>query len=182
VWQWILRSMLVGCGFALAACSIQAQGSAGEMRLALFGGPAFRTGAASRPFELGISGDVSLFRVVRSRLGVGALAEGGLYHPAISGKGNFYFSADVVLEHSQPMGASEFLLLRPYAVVGYTRFFSATDAAIDTANSMNAGLGVDLELRDELSLRLEVRGRYTPADGSHEIVLRLGLVGNGSIQ
>lgn len=173
--------MLVDCGLALAACSMHGQ-EPGDTRLALFGGPAFRTSAASRPFELGISGDVSLVRLGCSRIGLGALAEGGLYHPAIAGKGNFYFSADAMLEGSPPMDASESRRMRPYVVAGYTRFFSASDTGIGTADAVNAGLGVDLGLRDDLSLRLEVRGRYTPGDGSHGIVLRIGLVGNGSIR
>jgi len=159
-----------------------AQEPAGQTRLTLFGGPAFRTGAVSRPFELGISGDVSLFRLGRSRFGLGVLAEGGLYHPAISGKGNFYFSADATLDCGQPMAATEPPRIRPYLAAGYTRFFSASDTGTGTADAANAALGIDLALRDDLSLRLEVRGRYTPGDGSHVIVLRIGLVGNGSIQ
>jgi hypothetical protein len=87
-----------------------------------------------------------------------------------------------MLQRTQPIGTTESPMMRPYVVAGYTRFFSASDSGIDTADAVNAGLGVDLALRDDLSLRLEVRGRYTPADGSHGIVLRLGLVGNGSIQ
>jgi hypothetical protein len=173
--------MLMGWGLGLAAWPVHGQGP-GEARLALFGGPAYRTGAASQPFELGISGDVGLFRLGRSGLGAGALGEGGLYHPAISGKGSFYFSADAMLECSPPAGATASLPVRPYAVAGYTRSFSATDTSVGTANAVNAGLGVDLPLRDGMLLRLEVRGRYTFADGTHGIALRIGLVGSASIQ
>jgi hypothetical protein len=87
-----------------------------------------------------------------------------------------------MLEGSQPMGASDSRMARSYLVAGYTRFFSASDTGISTADAVNAGLGFDLALRDDLSLRLEVRGRYTPAGGSSGIVLRIGLTEWWSLQ
>jgi hypothetical protein len=159
-----------------AVAPMRGQSSLGDARLAVFGGPAFRTAAVSRPFLLGMSGDASLFRAGGGRLGVGALAEGGLYHPAISGKGNYYFSADGMFEAGQRLAATEAMRARPFAVAGYTKMFNATDSGMGTAVAMNFGVGVDRVIRDDLWLRVEVRDCYTPASDSHALVLRIGLV------
>lgn len=169
--------MLAGCTIGAVGQCARGQ-AAGDARLALFGGPTFRTGATTRPFELGISGDVSLLQTGRGKLGVGALAEGGLYHPAVSGKGSFYFSADAMLERFQPRWATESAGMRAFAVAGYTRLFNATETAVDVGNAFNAGVGLDRVIRDDLWLRVELRGRYAAADGSHALVLRIGLAGS----
>ena len=178
--RWILRSVLVGFAFGLAVRPMSGQSSLGDVRMALFGGPAFQTAAVARPFELGVSGEASLFRAGRGRVGAGVLAEGGVYHPAISGKGNYYYSADALLDRMLPVG--EAAPVRLFGVAGYTRFFNATDSAVETADAANFGLGMDRVLRGDLWLRLEVRENYTPASGSPALVLRIGIVAMGSLQ
>ena len=178
--RWVLRSVLVGLVIGPAAGPVGGQALPGEVRLAVFGGPAFQTSAVARPFELGVSGDARLFRVGSSGVGAGVLAEGGLYHPAISGKGNYYFSADAMLDRWLPVGEAG--PMRLFGVAGYTRLFNATDSAVGTAAAVNCGLGVDRVLRDDLWLRVEVRAHVTPASGEHAVELRFGLVGMGSLE
>ena len=72
--------------------------------------------------------------------------------------------------------------VRLFGVAGYTRFFIATDSAVETADAANFGLGMDRVLRGDLWLRLEVRENYTPASGSPALVLRIGIVAMGSLQ
>ena len=174
------------CGLGLVCGAAFAQQRLGEARLAAFGGPVFLSNAASRPMGLGMSGDASLFRTRGGSLGVGALAEGGSFQPALSGKGNYYFSADAMLAREARVSAWEDgasgLRLRPFAVAGYTRFFNATSTALNSANAVNFGVGVDRLIRDDLSLRVEVREQYTPASDAHALVLRVGIVAIGSLQ
>jgi hypothetical protein len=149
-----------------------------DFGLSLFGGPAWKTGAAARPFELGMGGEVNLLRY--GAVGLGPAVEGGLFHPAISGKGNYYASVDARLaggEWGRRMAAT-----RPFGVAGFTRFFNATDTAINPANALNFGVGVDRALGEDLWLRVEVREHYTPGSDSHALVLRIGVVGVESVR
>lgn len=180
--QWILQSILASVALGGLATTMSGQTSRADGHLTVFGGPAFQTGAASRPFELGISGDATVFRARSGAFGAGLLAEGGLYHPALSGKGNYYFSADAILDLAPRMAAREALKLRPFAAAGYTRRFNATDTAIGTSDGVNYGVGLDRAIGDDLSLRLEVRDCYMPANDSHALVLRFGLVALLSLQ
>jgi hypothetical protein len=179
----------------------QAQDCRTEARLTAFGGPAFFTGVSSgllssRPFAMGMSADVSLFPVGRGALGAGVLAEGGVYHPVLSGTGNYYFSGDAMLARVQPEWVSETMRVRPFVVAGYTMFFNVTGSAksasasgvsaasggLTLSNAANIGLGVDRQLRDDLWLRVEVREHYTPDGGQHVLAIRIGLVSVGSLQ
>jgi hypothetical protein len=165
--------LVVGPGVGIG----RAQESAGDFRLALFGGPAFLTYAHPRPLELGISVDERVLPTGSSRAGIGFLAEGGLFHPAISGKGNFYFSVDGVVD-----GLPREAPIRPFAVAGYTRMFNADSTGILTANAVNFGVGVDRVLQDDLWLRVELREMFTPSSDTHALVVRVGLVGVGSVR
>jgi len=155
---------------------------AGGFRLALFGGMDFLTYAHPRPVGLGVSVDQSWLRLGESHAGMGVLAEGGLFHPAISGKGNFYFSADGMIDRLPGEAALETMAVRPFAVAGYTKLFNAESTGISTANAVNFGVGVDRVLRDDLWLRVELREMFTPASDSHVLALRLGVVGAGSVR
>jgi hypothetical protein len=182
-----------------------------EARLAVFGGPAFFTGVpsrplSSRPFAMGMSADTSLIPLGRGGLGAGVLAEGGVYHPALSGTGNYYFSGDAMLTRVQPDWLGEAMKVRPFVVAGYTMFFNATGSAksvssasassvsasaagtsaasggLSASNAANIGLGVDRQLHDDLWLRVEVREHYTPDGGQHVLAIRVGLVSVGPLQ
>jgi hypothetical protein len=187
------------CGVATSAA--RAQNCLSEVRLAAFGGPVFFSGVSSgllssRPAVMGMSADLGLFPVGSGALGAGVLAEGGVYHPALSGSGNYYFSGDAMLARVQPEWGSETMRVRPFVVAGYTKFFNTTGSAksgsassasaasggLSLSNAANIGLGVDRQLRDDLWLRVEVREHYTPDGGQHLLVLRIGLVSVGSLQ
>jgi len=187
------------CGVATSAA--RAQNCLSEARLTAFGGPVFFSGVSSgllssRPFAMGMSADLGLFPVGSGALGVGVLAEGGVYRPALSGTENYYFSGDAMLARAQPEWMSEAMRVRPFVVAGYTMFFNATGSAksasaagtnaasggLSVSNAANIGLGVDRQLRDDLWLRVEVREHYTPDGGQHVLVLRIGLVSVGSLQ
>lgn len=145
-----------------------------------------------------MSADASLIPAGRATLGLGALVEGGVYHPALSGTGNYSFSVDAMLARVQPAWVSEAMRVRPFVVAGYTRFFNATGSAassgvgsastaassggLSRSNAANFGLGVDRQLRDDLWLRVEVREHYTPDGGQHVLALRVGLVSVQSLQ
>lgn len=167
----------VGVGLLLGAAAgwADAQEAPGGVRLTAFAGPAYFTGVRPRPMELGLSGEAMLLRAARGGLGAGALAEGGLFHPAISGLGNYYFSGDLRLAWDGRRRWSG--ALGPFAAAGYTRVFNATSTGLSPANAVNFGVGVDRALNEELWLRLEVRDQYTPGSGSHALVLRVGLAG-----
>jgi hypothetical protein len=126
-----------------------------------------------------MSGEADIFRV--GRAGAGILAEGGTYHPVISGSGNYYFSADATLGQFEAPHADTAGGLRPFAVAGYTRFFNASKTAVGTADAVNCGLGLDRVLKDDLRVRLEVRVYETPASNLHAIELRIGIVAVGSM-
>jgi hypothetical protein len=129
------------------------------------------------------------------------MAEGGIYHPALSGTGNYYFSGDAMLARVQPAWSSDAMRVRPFVAAGYTIMFNATGSAASTSassssttsssipsggitvtNAANVGLGVDRQIRDDVWLRFEVREHYTPDGGQHVLVLRLGLVSIGSLR
>jgi hypothetical protein len=152
----------------------------GDIGLSLFGGPAWKTAAATRPFQLGMGGEVNLLR--RGAVVLGAAAEGGLFHPAISGNGNYYASVDAMLSRTEWEGGIAAAKVRPFAVAGYTRFFYATDTAITPANAVNFGVGADRALREDLWLRVELREHYTPGSDAHALVLRVEIVGVDSVQ
>jgi hypothetical protein len=166
--------------FALAIlmCSappaLLAQAAAGEARLNLFGGPVFRTGAPSRPMQLGLGAEAALVPIGSSGLVAGPAVEGGIFHPAISGKGNYYVSTGVQVGDATADGAAAQRTLHGFAVLGYTRFFNATDTGITPANAVNLGVGLDRWLTDELSVRVELREHFTPGIG-HAVVLRIGI-------
>ncbi len=175
--RWILLS-LSGC----AAATLCAQSPLSDYRFAALGGPAVHTGAAGHPFQLALNSDVNLFHPGREDLAVGVQVEGGFFHPAISGTGNFYFSTDALLAQVQPERAESELKLRPFAAAGYTRLFTGTSSSLTMTNAVNFGVGVDRVLNEELWLRLEVREHYMPASDSHALVFRIGLVGVGSLR
>jgi hypothetical protein len=170
----------------LGSTTLAAQAWLSDARLAAFGGPVFLSNAASRPMELGMSADAILLHPGHGVAGAGVLAEGGLFHPALSGKGNYYFSSDAMLcrdlRSEDARGVTLDLRVRPFAVAGYTRFFNATSSALNAANALNFGVGVDRALTQDLSLRLELREQYTPSSDSHALVLRIGIVALGSLQ
>jgi hypothetical protein len=176
--RWIFLCLLSG----VASHPVRAQYSLSDLRLTAFGGPAVHTGAMDHPFQVGLSADLSLFHPGCEYLGVGFLLEGGFFHPALSGTGNYYFSSDAMLAHVQPERASAEMKLQPFAVVGYTQFFNATNTSLSTAPAMNFGIGVDRSLSEDLWLRLDVREQYTPSSDSHALVFRLGLVGVQSLR
>jgi len=173
-----------------------------EARLAAFGGPALFTGkVGARPFVMSMSADVSLLPLGQGRVGLGVMAEGGVYHPALSGSGNYYFSGDAILARVQPAWSSEEMKARPFLAAGYTIMFNATGSAVNASatsssatsssipsggirvtNAANVGLGVDRQIRDDVWLRFEVREHYTPDGGQHVLVLRVGLVSIGSLR
>ncbi len=171
VWVWV---MVLVCGGARVAC---AQAGVNDFGLALFGGPAWKTGAASLPVEMGAGVDVSLYRMRGGRVGVGPEVEGGVYHPAFSGIGNYYFSTDVMVGRER-----DGVRLRPFAAVGYTRFFNATKDALTQEHAVNFGVGVDRALSEDLWLRVDVREHYTPGTDTHALVLRIGIVGVDSLR
>jgi hypothetical protein len=145
--------------------------------MALFGGPAWMTGAAAQPFELGVGVDASLYRMRGGRVGIGPEVEGGVYHPAFSGIGNYYVSADAMVARER-----DGVRLRPFWAVGYTRFFNATKDALTQADAVNFGVGVDRALSEDLWLRVDVREHYAPETDSHALVLRIGIVGVDSLR
>jgi hypothetical protein len=161
------------------AREVCAQAGVGDFGLALFGGPAWKTGAAAQPFELGGGVDVGLYRLRGGRVAVGPEVEGGFYHPALSGIGNYYASVDAMVGRERGL---EGVRLRPFAVVGYTRFFNATKTALSQADAVNFGVGVDRALGEDLWLRVEVREHYTPGTDTHALVLRIGIVGVESLR
>ena len=173
------RVALAGLMFAGVAAGVQAQAPLADGHLTLFGGPAFQTGAGVQPYELGISADANLFRLGGGALRAGALAEGGFYHPAISGKGNYYFSADGVMEflpRAASIGAPiETPRTRPFLVVGYTKRFDATETSVTSGDGVNFGIGADRAIEDDVSLRVELHDCYMPSTNSHALVLRVGL-------
>jgi hypothetical protein len=179
--RWILWLVFWGCLFGLAPGLGLAQ-APGEFRLTALMGPAFLTNAPARPFNLGMSVDASLFRVGRGRAGGGLLVEGGIYHPSISGSGNYYFSADTIVGRGQALPVAAAMRLRLFAVSGYTRIFNASSTATDTANAVNFGVGVDRALGEDVGVRLEVRELYTPAGDSHVLAFRIGLVAIGPLE
>lgn len=200
------RLIFVVLCFSLTMVSAWAQECRSEARLTAFGGPVFFSGAAGRPrpFAMGMSADASLFPLRQGRAAVGVLAEGGVYHPALSGSGNYYFTGDAMLARVQPAWVSEAMRVRPFVVAGYTMFFNTTGSAASVAsassasasasgtstpsggvsvtNAANFGLGVDRQIKDDLWLRFEVREHYTPDGGQHVLALRVGLVSVGSLQ
>jgi hypothetical protein len=197
LWVFLLAS-----SFGLAMHPARAQDCRTETRLAAFGGPAFFTSALPRPYEMAMSADATLFPLLHGAVGSGVLVEGGVYHPALSGTGNYYFSADALLTRVQSAWVSDAMRVRPFVVAGYTRFFNATGSAtsgssgtsgtgsaatgpsgsLTTSNAANLGIGVDRVINDDLWLRVEIRENYTPDGGSHALVLRIGIVAVGSLQ
>src|ERR1035441_2886032 len=120
---WVLRSMVVGLVFCLNAGTAHGQDCLTEARLTAFGGPAFFTGATgARPFEMGMSADARLIHAGSPTVGLGVLVEGGVFHPAITGTGNYYLSGDAMLARVQPGWVSDAMRVRPFVVAGYTRF------------------------------------------------------------
>jgi hypothetical protein len=177
----VCMGQLAACIFGLLALAMPAGAQAlGDFGLSLFGGPAWKTASAARPYQLGMGGEVNLFR--RGAVGLGAAVEGGLFHPAISGKGNYYASMDAMLSRMEWEGWMAAAKVQPFAVAGYTRFFYATDTAINPANAVNFGVGVDRALREDLRLRVELREHYTPGSNAHALVLRIGVVGVDSVR
>ncbi len=170
--RWILGGLLV----MLWVSPVWGQVLLSDVRFTAFGGPAFWTGASSRPYQMGLSVDGSLARVT-AQAGLGFLVEGGAFRPAISGTGSYYFSADAVVAPLRLDFAEEGSTWRPFAAAGYTRMLTASSSAISQTNAVNFGVGVDRVLRDDLWLRLEVRDQYAPASNLHALVLRVGLVG-----
>jgi len=196
-----LYIFLLASSIGSALHPARAQMSPTEVRLAAFGGPAYFTSALSRPYNMAMSADATLYPLPCRNLVSGVLVEGGVYHPAISGTGNYYLSTDALLTRIQPDWATEAMRLRPYLVAGYTRFFNATGSAtgassssgsasssttpsgsLTTSNAANLGIGVDRVINDDLWLRFEIRENYTPDGGSHALVLRIGIVAVGSLQ
>jgi hypothetical protein len=157
-------------------------GWVGDFGLGLFGGPAWKTGAASQPFELGMGVDASVYRMHGGRIAIGPAVEGGFYHPAFSGTGNYYASVDAMIARGEWGEAWAAGRLRPFAAVGYTRFFNATKDALTQEDAMNFGVGVDRALSEDLWLRVEVREHYTPDSDTHALVLRIGIVGVESLR
>jgi hypothetical protein len=176
MWRWIVWV----AGMALWFARMAGAQAVGDVGLSLFGGPAWKTGAASQPFELGMGGELSLLR--RGAVGFGPAVEGGLFHPAISGKGNYYVSVGAMLAREDFNREAAAMKVRPFAVAGYTRFFNATDTAVSQANAVNFGVGVDRALSEDLWLRLELREHYTPGTDMHALVLRIGIVGVDSLR
>ncbi|HEV2619713.1 MAG TPA: hypothetical protein VGU23_07210 [Acidobacteriaceae bacterium] len=174
-WMWIWFAVLLAGG----AREVCAQAGVEDFGLALFGGPAWKTGASSQPFQMGAGVDASLYRMRRGRVGVGPEVEGGFYHPALSGIGNYYVSADAIVGRERSL---EEMRLRPFAAAGYTRFFNATKTALSQADAVNFGVGVDRAIGEDLWLRVDVREHYTPGTGTHALVLRIGIVGMQSLR
>jgi hypothetical protein len=177
----LMRLFVAGCGLWLVPGFGHAQ-APGEVRLTALMGPAYRTNAASRPFNLGMSADASLFRVGRGSVRAGPLAEGGIFHPSISGAGNYYFSADAMVDFGEAVRATAAMWVRLFAVAGYTRVFNASSTAIDTADGVNFGVGADRRVGEDMGVRLEVRELYAPASDSHALVFRIGFIAFGSLQ
>jgi len=174
VMGWVWFGVLV-VGGARKGC---AQAGAGDFGLALFGGPAWKTGAAAQPFELGAGVDVGLYRLRGGHVALGPVV-GGVFHPAVSGIGNYYVSADAMVGRERGMDG---VRLRPFAAVGYTRFFNATKTALSQADAVNFGVGVDRAIGEDLWLRVDVREHYTPGTDTHALVLRIGVVGVESLR
>jgi hypothetical protein len=177
--RWALVCVWSGVLMAGGVRDACAQAGAGDFGLALFGGPAWKTGAAALPVEMGAGVDASLYRMRGGRVGIGPAVEGGVYHPAFSGTANYYFSADAMVARERDV---DVVRLRPFAAVGYTRFFNATKTALTQADAVNFGVGVDRALSEDLWLRVDVREHYTPGTDSHALVLRIGIVGVDSLR
>ena len=128
-----LRWILLSLGSLLPATPSRAQFELTDYRIAGFVGPAFFTNASPRPLLLGLSLDAGFFHPKSANVGVGFLVEGGLFHPALSGTANYYFSADAMLARDAPEGAD--VKLRPFGVAGYSHLFNATSNSISTANA-----------------------------------------------
>ncbi len=206
MWRDTAWSAVVTVGLSLAVMQATGQTCRSEARLAAFGGPTFFSGkVGARPFVMSMSADVSLLPLGQGSAGLGVMAEGGVYHPALSGNGNYYFSGDAMLARVQPAWLSEETKVRPFLAAGYTIFYNATGSAtaaasitssssssttssnapsggVSVTNAANVGLGVDRQIRDDIWLRFEVREHYTPYGGQHVLLLRMGLVSIGSLR
>jgi hypothetical protein len=178
--RWVVGCVWIAVLMVAGAREVCAQAGVGDFGLGLFGGPAWKTGAATLPFELGMGADVSLYRL--RGVAIGPAVEGGFYHPALSGTGNYYASVDAMIGRGEWEGATAARKLRPFAVAGYTRFFNATKTALTQADAVNFGVGADRALSEDLWLRVEVREHYTPDSGTHALVLRIGIVGVESLR